>query len=163
IISEHIFDTQIAEGLVLLGDQLSYARVVDGLMGVTHSTDDSNSDELERRLSPAETAYAVEDLRYLLLLADTLAVSVKSQVRTLDDLQRLRGFPTRELERSGNALLGLVAEGLAVPENARPQPLHGRGPTPAEELIVKVLEACLKALCAREKLSSAFIASRTDL
>ena len=56
-----------------------------------------------------------------------------------------------------------VAQGLAVPENARPQPLHGRGPTPAEELIVKVLEACLKALCAREKLSSAFIASRTDL
>src|SRR5262249_14669539 len=59
--------------------------------------------------------------------------------------------------------LGFVAQGLAVPENARPQPLHGRGPTPAEELIVKVLEACLKALCAREKLSSAFIASRTDL
>jgi hypothetical protein len=44
-----------------------------------------------------------------------------------------------------------------VPENARPQPLHGRGPTPAEELIVKVLEACLKALCAREKLSSALL------
>ena len=50
-----------------------------------------------------------------------------------------------------------------VPDAERPQPLHGRGPTPAEELIIKFLEACLKALCAREKLSSAFIASRTDL
>ena len=98
------------------------------------------------------------------VLHDELLVEIARKApHTLDDLQRLRGFPTRELERSGSTLLGLVAQGLAVPESARPQPLHGRGPTPAEELIVKVLEACLKALCAREKLSSAFIASRTDL
>ena len=98
------------------------------------------------------------------VLHDELLVEIARKApRTLNDLQRLRGFPARELERSGSTLLGLVAQGLAVPENARPQPLHGRGPTPAEELIVKVLEACLKALCAREKLSSAFIASRTDL
>ncbi len=98
------------------------------------------------------------------VLHDELLVEIARKVpRTLDQLQRLRSFPTRELERSGLTLLGLVEQGLAVPEDARPQPLHGRGPTPAEELIIKVLEACLKALCAREKLSSAFIASRSDL
>jgi ribonuclease D len=98
------------------------------------------------------------------VLHDELLVEISRKApRTLDDLQRLRGFPTRELERSGTMLLALVEQGLAVPEDTRPQPLHGRGPTPAEELIVKVLEACLKALCAREKLSSSFIASRTDL
>lgn len=98
------------------------------------------------------------------VLHDEMLVEVARKApRTLDDLQRLRGFPARELERSGTVLLTLVAQGLGVPESERPQPLHGRGPTPAEELIIKFLEACLKALCAREKLSSAFIASRTDL
>jgi ribonuclease D len=241
IVSENIFDTQVAAALVGLGDQLSYARLVDQLLGVALSKGESYSDWLQRPLSPAQTAYALDDVRYLLALHDALrqrlevmgrttwlaeecrrfanpalyqrdpqtlfrrirrsnALSsqglavlrelaiwrdrearqrdrppgsvlhdellveiARKAPRTLDDLQRLRGFPARELERSGNILLGLVAQGLAVPENARPQPLHGRGPTPAEELIVKVLEACLKALCAREKLSSAFIASRTDL
>ena len=241
IISENIFDTQLAAALVGLGDQLSYARLVDQLLGVALSKGESYSDWLQRPLSPAQTAYALDDVRYLLplhdalrqrleamgrttwlaeecrkfanpalyqrdpqklfrrirrsnalssqglailrelaiwrdrearqrdrppgsVLHDELLVEIARKApRTLDDLQRLRGFPTRELERSGSTLLELVAQGLAVPENARPQPLHGRGPTPAEELIVKVLEACLKALCAREKLSSAFIASRTDL
>jgi ribonuclease D len=98
------------------------------------------------------------------VLHDEMLVEVARKApRTLAELQRLRGFPARELDRSGATLLTLVEEGLAVPEAARPQPLHGRAPTPAEELIVKVLEACLKALCAREKLSSAFIASRSDL
>src|SRR5919197_825205 len=154
IISENIFDTQIASALVGLGDQLSYARLVDQLLGVSLSKGESYSDWLQRPLSPAQTAYALDDLRVEI---------ARKAPRTLEDLQRLRGFPTREFERSGSTLLGLVAQGLAVPENARPQPLHGRGPTPAEELIVKVLEACLKALCARERLASAFIASRTDL
>ena len=241
IISENIFDTQIAAALVGLGDQLSYARLVDQLLGVSLSKGESYSDWLQRPLSPAQTAYAFDDVRYLLplhdalrqrleamgrttwlaeecrkfanpalyqrdpqklfrrirrshalssqglavlrelaiwrdrearqrdrppgsVLHDELLVEIARKApRTLEDLQRLRGFPTRELERSGSTLLELVVQGLAVPENARPQPLHGRGPTPAEELIVKVLEACLKALCAREKLSSAFIASRTDL
>jgi ribonuclease D len=241
IISENIFDTQIAAALVGLGDQLSYARLVDQLLGVALSKGESYSDWLQRPLSPAQTAYALDDVRYLLSLHDALRQRLEAMgrttwlaeecrkfanpalyqrdpqklfrrirrshalssqglavlrelaiwrdrearqrdrppgsvlhdellveiarkaPRTLDDLQRLRGFPARELERSGSTLLECIAQGLAVPENARPQPLHGRGPTPAEELIVKVLEACLKALCAREKLSSAFIASRTDL
>jgi ribonuclease D len=220
---------------------LSYARLVDQLLGVALSKGESYSNWLQRPLSPAQTAYALDDVRYLLSLHDALRQRLEAMgrttwlaeecrkfanpglyqrdpqklfrrirrsnalssqglailrelaiwrdrearqrdrppgsvlhdellveiarkaPRTLDDLQRLRGFPAREIERSGSALLECIAQGLAVPENARPQPLHGRGPTPAEELIVKVLEACLKALCAREKLSSAFIASRTEL
>ena len=241
IVSEHIFDTQIAAALVGLGDQLAYARLVDQLLGVSLSKGESYSDWLQRPLSPAQITYALDDVRYLLPLHDALARRLEAMGRatwlaeecrkfsnpalyqrdpqqlfrrirrshtlssqglailrelaswrdrearqrdrppgsvlhdellveiarkvphTLDQLQRLRSFPPRELERSGLTLLELVEQGLAVPEDARPQPLHGRGPTPAEELIVKVLEACLKALCAREKLSSSFIASRTDL
>jgi len=241
IISTHIFDTQLAAALVGLGDQLSYARLVDQLLGVPLSKGESYSNWLQRPLSPSQIAYALDDVRYLLplhdaltkrletlgrttwlaeecrkysnpamyqrepqqlfrrirrsgslsaqglailrelaswrdrearqrdrppgsVLHDELLVEIARKApRTIEDLQRLRGFPARELERSSSTLLELVLHGLAVPEAERPHPLHGRGPTPAEELIIKVLEACLKALCAREKLSSAFIASRTDL
>jgi len=241
VVPVHLFDTQIAAALVGLGDQLSYGRLVEQLLGVALSKEESYSNWLQRPLSSAQVAYALDDVRYLLplhtaleqrleamgrapwlseecrkftnpglyqrdsqqlfrrirrshtlssqglailcelavwrdrearqrdrppgsVLHDEMLVEIARKApRTLEGLQRLRGFPARELERSGATLLTLIEQGLAVPEAARPQPLHGRGPTPAEELIVKVLEACLKALCAREKLSSAFIASRTDL
>lgn len=241
IVSANIFDTQLAAALVGLGDQLSYARLVEQLLGVGLSKGETYSDWLQRPLSPEQTAYALDDVRYLLQVHDALRARLEAMgratwlaeecrkfsnpavyhrepaqlfrrvrrgqglsaqglailrelarwrdqearerdrppgsvlhdemlveiarraPRTLDELQRLRGFPSRELERSGAMLVALVAEGLAVPEAERPQATQGRGPTPAEELIIKVLEASLKALCAREKLSSAFIASRADL
>lgn len=95
---------------------------------------------------------------------ETLVEVARKAPRTLQELQHLRGVPPREIERSGPALLTVVAQGMAVPEAERPQPVHtGRGPTPTEELMIKFLEACLKALCSREKLSSTFIASRTEL
>jgi ribonuclease D len=72
IISENIFDTQIAAALVGLGDQLSYARLVDQLLGVSLSKGESYSDWLQRPLSPAQTAYALDDVRYLLPLHDAL-------------------------------------------------------------------------------------------
>lgn len=236
-----LFDTQIAAALVGLGDQLAYGRLVEHLLGVALSKGESYSDWLQRPLSPAQVAYALDDVRYLLplhdaleqrletlgratwlaeecrkftnpalyqrdpqqlfrrirrshtlssqglailrelaiwrerearqrdrppgsVLHDELLVEVARKApRTMEELRRLRGFPARELERSGPTLLALVAQGLAMPEAARPQPVHGRRPTPAEELLVKFLEACLKALCAREQLSSACIASRSDL
>src|SRR5215813_2794953 len=177
IISENIFDTQIAAALVGLGDQLSYARLVDQLLGVSLSKGESYSDWLQRPLSPAQTAYALDDVRYLLPLHDILQQRLEGMGRTTWLAEECRKFANpalyqrdpqklfRRIRRSNTLSsqgLAILRE-LAVPENARPQPLHGRGPTPAEELIVKVLEACLKALCAREKLSSAFIASRADL
>jgi ribonuclease D len=98
------------------------------------------------------------------VLHDEVLVDIARKApRTLDDLQRLRGLPGRELERSGTALLAMVEQGLVVPEEEYPCSEQSRGPTPAEELLVKFLDACLKALCQREKLSPTFVASRTDL
>ncbi len=241
IVTQNVFDTQLAAALVGLGDQLSYARLVDQLLKVSLSKGESYSDWLQRPLSKAQTAYALDDVRYLLRVHDALAERLASMGRatwlaeecrrfsnaalyqrepqelfrrvrrsqglpgqglailreltiwreqearerdrppgsvlhdeilveiarrapsTLEDLQRLRGFPSRELERSGATVVALVARGLAVPEADRPQFVPGRMTPPAEELIIKVLDASLKALCAREKLSSSFIASRADL
>lgn len=98
------------------------------------------------------------------VLHDEVLVDIARKApRTLDDLQRLRSLPGRELERSGTALLAMVERGLAVTEDEYPCSEQSRGPTPAEELLVKFLDACLKALCQREKLSPTFVASRTDL
>jgi len=69
----HIFDTQIAAALVGLGDQLSYGRLVEQLLGVSLSKGESYSDWLQRPLSPAQVAYALDDVRYLLPLHDALA------------------------------------------------------------------------------------------
>jgi ribonuclease D len=83
--------------------------------------------------------------------------------RSLSDLQRFRGLSPRLLERSGAAILAAVQRGLEVAENERPQPLRSRRPTQTEKLMVKFLDTCLKAFCAREKLPASFIASRSDL
>jgi ribonuclease D len=83
--------------------------------------------------------------------------------RTLSDLQRFRSLSPRLIERSGVAILSAVQRGLEVAESERPLPLRSRRPTHTEKLMVKFLDTCLKALCAREKLPASFIASRSDL
>lgn len=236
-----VFDTQIAAAMVGLGEQLSYSRLVEALLGVTLAKEETHSDWLQRPLSPSQVAYALDDVRYLPALHTILATrleemgrtvwateefrrfdhlelyqrqprtlfrrirrgrSLSSQglallrelaewrdreaqqrdcppgsvlrdealidiarkaPRTLSELQRLRSLPARELERSAAVLLNLIEHGLAVAESE--QPLTTRRPrlTQKEELIVKFLDNCLKALCQRQKLSPACIANRGDL
>ena len=237
-----IFDTQIAASMAGLGEQLSYGRLVDALLGVSLTKGESYSDWLRRPLQPSQTKYALDDVRYLLPMHDRLSKrldamgravwaaaecrkftdpalyerdprtlyrrirngkSLSSQglailrelaawrddearqrnrphgrvlsneilvdlarraPRTRDDLQRLRGLPQRELERSTDALLTVVQRGLEVPEADQPQSENrDHRLTPSEELTVKFLDASLKALCQREKLPASFIANRNDL
>ena len=241
-LAEPIFDTQIAASMVGLGEQLSYGRLVDILLGVSLTKGESYSDWLRRPLLPSQTQYALDDVRYLLPLHDRLAKRLDGMGRaawaadecrkftdpalyerdprtlyrrirngkslspqglatlrelaawrdeeaqrrnrphgrvlsneilvdlarrapqTRADLQRLRGLPQRELERSADALLAAVQRGLAVPEADQPQPENrDHRLTPSEELTVKFLDASLKALCQREKLPPSFIANRNDL
>ena len=241
-LAEPIFDTQIAASMVGLGEQLSYGRLVDILLGVSLTKGESYSDWLRRPLLPSQTQYALDDVRYLLPLHDRLAKRLDGMGRaawaadecrkftdpalyerdprtlyrrirngkslspqglatlrelaawrdeeaqrrnrphgrvlsneilvdlarrapqTHADLQRLRGLPQRELERSADALLAAVQRGLAVPEADQPQAENrDHRLTPSEELTVKFLDASLKALCQREKLPPSFIANRSDL
>ena len=237
-----IFDTQIAASMVGLGEQLSYGRLVDALLGVSLTKGESYSDWLRRPLLPSQTKYALDDVRYLLPMHDRLSKRLDAMGRaawaaaecrkftdpalyerdprtlyrrirngknlssqglailrelaawrddearqrnrphgrvlsneilvdlarrapqTRDDLQRLRGLPQRELERSTDALLTVVQRGLEVPEADQPQSENrDHRLTPSEELTVKFLDASLKALCQREKLPASFIANRNDL
>ena len=72
-LAEPIFDTQIAASMVGLGEQLSYGRLVDILLGVSLTKGESYSDWLRRPLLPSQTQYALDDVRYLLPLHDRLA------------------------------------------------------------------------------------------
>ena len=241
-IAKPIFDTQIAASLAGLGEQLSYGRLVDALLGVSLTKGESYSDWLRRPLLASQTKYALDDVRYLLPMHDrlskrldamgraawatdecrkftdpalykrdpralyrrlrngkslspqglailrelaawrddearqrnrpagrvlsneTLVDVARRAPRTHADLQRLRGLPQREFERSAEAILATVQRGLEVPEADQPQPENrDHRLTPAEELTVKFLDASLKALCQREKLPPSFIANRNDL
>ena len=241
-LAEPVFDTQIAAALVGLGEQLSYGRLVDLLLGVSLTKGESYSDWLRRPLLPSQTQYALDDVRYLLPMHDRLSKRLDGMGRTAwaadecrkftdpalyerdprtlyrrirngkslspqglavlrelaawrdeeaqrrnrphgrvlsneiladlarrapqtrADLQRLRGLPQRELERSTDAILAAVQRGLDVPDADQPQPeTQNHRLAPSEELTVKFLDASLKALCQREKLPPSFIANRNDL
>ncbi len=237
-----IFDTQIAASMAGIGEQLSYGRLVDTLLGISLTKGESYSDWLRRPLLPSQTKYALDDVRYLLPMHDRLHKRLDAMGRgawaadecrkftdpalyerdprtlyrrirngrnlspqglavlrelaawrddearqrnrphgrvlsneilvdlarrapqTRADLQRLRGLPQREFERSAEAILAMVQRGLEVPEADQPQPENrAHRLTPSEELTVKFLDASLKALCQREKLPPSFIANRNDL
>lgn len=236
-----VFDTQIAAGLVGMGEQLAYGRLVKTLLGVYLAKTESYSDWLQRPLSPEQREYALNDVRYLHALYDVLSAQLGSMGRvawaqeefrkfeqiglyqrdprqlfrrvrraealsaqglailreladwrdqearrrnrppgsvlrdeilvelarkapeTLDDLHRLRGFPAREMERSAATLVELVRRGLAVAADERPKAMRRIRLTRTEEIMVKLLDAYLRALCYRHKLPVSGLASRTDL
>ena len=60
-----IFDSQIAAELLGIGGQLSYATLVEALLGVTLDKAEKRSDWLARPLSPRQIDYAVQDVAQL--------------------------------------------------------------------------------------------------
>jgi ribonuclease D len=98
------------------------------------------------------------------VLRDELLVEVARKApRSIDDLQRLRGLPARELERAAAALLPAVARGLAVDQADRPQVVRRYRRSQTEELMVKLLDTCLKALCQHHQLATSCVGTRADL
>ena len=91
-----ILDTQIAAGLMGLPSYpLSYARLVEALMGVRLSKGETRSEWDRRPLSPSQLEYARDDVRYLLPMADKIT-------RLLDRLGRT-GWLREEMGRFSEA------------------------------------------------------------
>ncbi len=59
-------DTQIAAGLLGIGEQVSYAHLVEAHMQVTLAKAHTRTDWTRRPLDPAQLDYAADDVRYLL-------------------------------------------------------------------------------------------------
>jgi ribonuclease D len=71
-LTQPVFDTQIAAGLVGLPAQVGYAELVRRLLGKELPKSHTRTDWSRRPLSPEQIEYALDDVRYLLQLADTL-------------------------------------------------------------------------------------------
>ncbi len=81
-LSAPVFDTQIAASLTGLPAQVGYADLVRRLLGRDLAKSHTRTDWSRRPLSPEQIAYALDDVNYLLPLADQLQ-------ETLERLGRL--------------------------------------------------------------------------
>ena len=90
-----VFDTQIAAALAGLPAQVGYAELVRRLLGRQLAKSHTRTDWSRRPLSPEQLEYALDDVRYLLPLADEL----QQQLERLGRLEWLR----EELAALGDA------------------------------------------------------------
>ena len=97
-----VFDTQVAAGFVGLGSGLSLTRLVRAALGAVLEHDETFSDWRRRPLSDTQLAYAADDVRYLLPLADEIE-------RRLHDLGRER-WAADELHRRYGDPEAIVAD-----------------------------------------------------
>lgn len=71
-----VFDTQIAAALAGLPAQIGYAELVRRRLGIELSKAHTRTDWSRRPLSPEQIAYALDDVRYLLPLAEQLTAEL---------------------------------------------------------------------------------------
>jgi ribonuclease D len=71
-LTQPVFDTQIAAGLMGLPAQIGYAELVRRLLGVELAKSHTRTDWSRRPLSAEQLTYALDDVHYLLPLADRL-------------------------------------------------------------------------------------------
>ena len=72
-----VFDTQIAAALTGLPAQIGYAELVRRRLGVELEKAHTRADWSQRPLPPEQLAYALDDVRYLLALADQLTAELE--------------------------------------------------------------------------------------
>jgi ribonuclease D len=93
-----VFDTQIAASLTGLPAQIGYAEAVRRLVGRELAKSHTRTDWSRRPLSPEQIEYALDDVRYLLPLADELHGQLarlgrlgwlEEELMGLDDLRQL--------------------------------------------------------------------------
>ncbi len=76
VVPEPLFDTQIAGALAGAGAFLSYQKLVAAYLGVELAKEETRTDWLARPLSPAQLAYAAEDVAYLIPLYERLTAEL---------------------------------------------------------------------------------------
>ncbi|MBS0579956.1 MAG: ribonuclease D [Proteobacteria bacterium] len=103
-----VFDTQIAASLTGLPTQVGYAELVRRLLGRELPKAHTRTDWSRRPLSPEQITYALDDVHYLLPLADLLQEQVhalgrsewlEEELRSLDDAASLTIDPADAWKR----------------------------------------------------------------
>ena len=78
----NLFDTQIAAGLIGLTYPISYAGLVQIVLGARLNKGDTLSDWRRRPLSASQVRYAYDDVRYLIPAYDRLTAKMEKYSRT---------------------------------------------------------------------------------
>jgi ribonuclease D len=92
----NVFDTQTAAGFVGIGTGLSLERVVDAGLGVKLQHNETFTNWQRRPLSETQLAYAADDVRFLLPLADEIRARLRKLGREAwaeDELRDRFGDP----------------------------------------------------------------------
>jgi ribonuclease D len=111
----HLFDTQTAAALVGLGEQISYGHLVKRLLHMTLSKGESYSRWMQRPLTPAQIAYALDDVRYLLPLHELLTARLEEMERVVWAHEEFRKFENPELYlREPGVLLRRIRRGRTL-------------------------------------------------
>lgn len=78
VVPDPLFDTQIAASLAGVGAGLGYQRLVQELLGIAVDKGETRSDWMKRPLSPAQLAYAADDVRHLFALHEALDARLRA-------------------------------------------------------------------------------------
>ena len=162
----HVFDVQIAAGLIGLQYPIGYAALTMELIGVRANKGETLTDWRRRPLTPAQMQYAFDDVRYLLPLwrklhdrlrrlvredwaAEEFAASVKRSITDEPAVEKWRklkglgGLSRRELAVARE--LYVWRDSIAAKQNRPPRSvlrdeilinIARRGPTREEDLAV---------------------------
>jgi ribonuclease D len=115
---DRIVDVQVAAGLVGFGYPSSLGNLVSQILGVSLAGGETRTDWRRRPLTDAQLRYALDDVRYLLLIADELGNRIRvagrtdwaeeeyrvliQQIESRDDEDRWRRLPgLHQLNRRG--------------------------------------------------------------
>ena len=134
-VPRRVFDVQIAAGLVGFGYPLSLVNLVGQVLGVSLAGGETRTDWRRRPLTPAQLRYALDDVRYLLDLADLLGAELaragprptgpRPSSREFVDVDRRTG-PTRSAGGGSRACTSSAAAGwrwpAGSPSGARTRP-----------------------------------------
>ncbi|MEL6181464.1 MAG: HRDC domain-containing protein, partial [Myxococcota bacterium] len=92
----NIYDTQMAAAMVGLGHQVAYSTLVSIQLGVELHHSEGFTDWLQRPLTPNQEAYALDDVRYLFALQDSLSVLLDNMGRRSWFIEECARYEQRE-------------------------------------------------------------------
>jgi ribonuclease D len=95
VVPRTVFDTQVAAALAGIGQQISYARLVETLTGVRIDKAETFTDWARRPLSARQLEYALDDVRHLYSLYDALRARLVALGRLEWLADELRSYEDR--------------------------------------------------------------------
>ena len=117
----HLFDVQVAAGLVDHDYPAGYASIVRRVLGQPTNKGETRTDWRKRPLTPAQIEYALDDVRYLDALWKTLETRLEDRGRTawmheemLTWMDEVAASFTRKRWRRVSGLNGLKRRELAI-------------------------------------------------